>query len=47
MSPNPPSELIDAAYEAFAGQLDGSNARAEDAKLPWFMREDDDETSMP
>lgn len=45
-SPNPPSELIDAAYEAFAGQLDGSNARAEDTKLPWFMREGD-ETNLP
>ncbi|WP_204249149.1 hypothetical protein [Nocardia arizonensis] len=42
--PNPPSELIEAAHAAFAAQLDGSTAKAEQEKLPWFAREGDDTT---
>jgi hypothetical protein len=36
-APDPPAELIAAAEQAFAGQLDGSNAaRAEQELRDWF-----------
>ncbi|XVQ08068.1 hypothetical protein ACQP1W_36675 [Spirillospora sp. CA-255316] len=36
--PNVPVELVAAAYRAFAGQLDGSNARAHRARLERQMQ---------